>query len=264
MAESARNVVCAGARPVAVTNCLNFGSPEKPAVMWQFSRVVDGITKACEVFETPVTGGNVSFYNETEGQFIYPTPVIGMVGILRNRMPLTPHFKNEGDVVLLVGNQEQELGGSHYVTLFGPLCGPCPKIDLELEKRCHGALLQAFEEELLQSLHDCSDGGLMAAVAESCFGAYPKVVGCNLNLEGAGRPDAYLFGEAQTRYILSCKRESLKRLHEIFTSFRVPNTVLGGTGSRDLEIQSNGKNLVRLAVEELYHIWYNSISGFMG
>jgi phosphoribosylformylglycinamidine synthase II len=263
VAESARNVICAGAKPVAITNCLNFGNPEKPAVMWQFSRVVDGIANACTVFETPVTGGNVSFYNETEGQSIYPTPVIGMVGILRNRLPLTPHFKNEGDEVILVGKHCEEFGGSRYATLFGPLCGPCPELDLELEKRCHTALLQAFEEELLQSLHDCSDGGLIATVAESCFGAYPKIVGCNLNLEGAGRPDAYLFGESQTRYILSCNRESLKRLNQIFEANRVPYLSLGKTGGSNLEMDVNGSNLVRRSVEELYHIWYNSISRFM-
>lgn len=263
VAESARNVVCAGAKPVAVTNCLNFGSPEKATVMWQFSQAVDGITKACQVFETPVTGGNVSFYNETEGQSIYPTTVIGMVGILRNRLPLTPHFKNDDDAVLLVGNRSEELGGSRYVTLFGPLCGPCPQLDLDLEKRCHGALLQAFEEGLLQSLHDVSDGGLVATVAECCSGAYPNIVGCTLNLEGAGRPDAYLFGESQTRYILSCKFDSLKRLKEILDAHGVPHSGLGNTGSRNLQISMNGDLLLNLSVEELYDIWYNSISRFM-
>jgi phosphoribosylformylglycinamidine synthase len=256
-------VVCAGAKPVAVTNCLNFGNPEKPGVMWQFSQAVDGITKACQAFETPVTGGNVSFYNETEGQSIYPTPVIGMVGIIRNRSPLTPHFKQEQDEVLLVGNPGDELGGSRYASLFGPLFGPCPKLDLDLEKRCHTALLEAFEADLLQSLHDVSDGGLMATVAECCFGSYPNIVGCVLNLQGAGRPDAILFGESQTRYILSCKRESLKRLNEILDKAGVPYQNLGKTGTRNVEFSVNGNPLLRLSVEELYDIWYNSIAGFM-
>jgi phosphoribosylformylglycinamidine synthase subunit PurL len=264
VAESARNIVAAGAKPVAITNCLNFGNPEKPAVMWQFSQAVDGISKACQVFETPVTGGNVSFYNETEGESIYPTPVIGMVGILRNRSPLTPHFKQADDVVILVGNPGDELGGSRYATLFGPLCGPCPRLDLDLEKRCHGALLQAAEEDLLQSLHDVSDGGLVTTVAEACFGSYPNIVGCVLNLDGAGRPDAILFGESQTRYILSCKKASHKRLNEILNSHGVPYRELGTTGTRNMEIAVNGNPLLRLSVEELHDIWYNSIAGFMG
>ncbi len=260
VAESARNVVCAGAKPVAITNCLNFGNPEKPHIMWQFSRVVDGITKACETFGTPVTGGNVSFYNETEGQAIYPTPTIGMVGILRDAEPLTPHFKREEDIVILVGPPGEEIGGSQYATLNGPLTGPCPKLDLELEKRAHSALLQAATEELLQSLHDCSDGGLIATVAESSFGAYPFTLGCELTWEGSSRPDAFLFGETQSRYLLSCCSESLSRLQQIFEFHRIPYTVLGKTGGREVAIRMSGELFIRLSVQELYEIWYNSLT----
>ncbi|MCI0413940.1 phosphoribosylformylglycinamidine synthase subunit PurL [bacterium] len=260
VAEAARNVVCAGAKPVAITNCLNFGNPEKPHIMWQFSRVVDGIAKACETFGTPVTGGNVSFYNETEGQAIYPTPTIGMVGILRDGEPLSPHFKREEDVVVLVGPSGDEIGGSQYATLNAPLTGPCPKLDLELEKRSHRALLQAASEELLQSLHDCSDGGLIATVAESCFGAYPIKLGCELNWEGSSRPDAFLFGETQSRYLLSCRSESLSRLREIFEFHRISYFVLGKTGGREVAIRFSGDLLIRLSVQELYEIWYNSFT----
>ena len=260
VAEAARNVVCSGAKPAAITNCLNFGNPEKPHIMWQFSRVVDGISKACEVFGTPVTGGNVSFYNETEGEGIYPTPVIGMVGIMRDRPPLTPYFKQEGDPVLLVGPAGTELGGSRYATLYGRLTGPCPSIDLNLEKRAQDACLQAAEENLLQSLHDCSDGGLVTTLAESCFGAYPRTLGCDLAWEGPGRPDAFLFGETQTRYILSCRNASLARIKEIFVYHRIPYHILGKTGGRDLTISVNGETLIRLAVNELYDIWYNALA----
>lgn len=262
VAESARNVVCAGAKPVAVTNCLNFGNPEKPDILWQFSQAVDGIARACGVFETPVTGGNVSFYNETEGKGIYPTPVIGMVGILR-KTPLTPHFKKEGDVVMLVGDAGDEIGGSRYSTLFGPLTGPCPRLDLDLEKSCHDALLEAFEEELVQSLHDCSDGGLIATLAECCYGAYPSILGCELACESTGRPDGFLFGETQTRYVLSCGSGSVSRMKAILDHNGVPYRILGTTGGRDLIFTVNGRQVLHLSVEELYRIWYNSISELM-
>lgn len=262
VAEAARNVVCAGGRPVAVTNCLNFGNPEKPEIMWQFSQAVDGIAKACTVFETPVTGGNVSLYNETEGVGIYPTPVIGMVGILK-KPPLTPHFKQEGDHIFLIGNAGTELGGSRYATLNAPLTGPCPTLDLELEKQCQRALLQAFEEDLLQSLHDCSDGGLITTLAECCYGAYPMILGCALKQETSGRPDGFLFGETQTRYVLSCSADSRKRLIEIFEHHKVQYLELGRTTGRDLSFELNGKKLIQLSVEELFRIWYNSIANGM-
>jgi phosphoribosylformylglycinamidine synthase len=264
VAEAARNVVCAGAKPVAITNCLNFGNPEKPEIMWQFSRTIDGIAAACEKFGTPVTGGNVSFYNETEGEAIYPTPVIGMVGILRNQTPLTPHFKREGDLVLLIGPDGTELGGSRFATLQAPLAGPCPALDLDLEKREQDALLQAIGENLVQSLHDCSDGGLIATLAESCFGAYPLTLGCELTWEGSTRPDAFLFGETQSRYILSCRPESLSRIQEILIHFRIPFHVLGKTNGRQLSITLNGNLLIHLPVQELYNIWYNSLTNQIG
>jgi phosphoribosylformylglycinamidine synthase len=263
VAEAARNIVCAGATPAAITNCLNFGNPEKPEIMWQFSQAVDGIAKACDVFQTPVTGGNVSFYNETEGQGIYPTPVIGMVGILRNQEPITPHFKNEGDNILLIGPSGTELGGSRYATLRGPLTGPCPNLDLNLEKRQQDALLQAASEGLIQSLHDCSDGGLIATVAECCFGAYPFILGCELAWEGSSRPDAFLFGETQSRYLLSCRGESLSRLKQILEFHRVPYHFFGKTAEREVSIQIDGAPLIRLPVLEMYDIWYNSLTNLL-
>ncbi len=260
VAESARNVVCFGAKPVAVTNCLNFGNPEKPEIMWQFSQAVDGIALACNAFETPVTGGNVSLYNETEGVSIYPTPVIGMVGINKTPHVITPNFKAENDVVILIGAPTDELGGSRYSTLDSPLSGPCPQIDLHLEKQAHSALLQAAEERLIQSLHDCSDGGLIATLAESCFGAYPQMYGCSLHWEGNVRPDAFLFGESQTRYILSVRADAESRLRQILEHHKVPFSKLGKVGGRELSLEVDGKRLIQLPVEELYHIWYNSIS----
>jgi phosphoribosylformylglycinamidine synthase len=264
VAEAARNVVCSGARPAAITNCLNFGNPEKPHIMWQFSQAVDGIALACSTFETPVTGGNVSLYNETEGQAIYPTPVIGMIGLLHHQLPLTAHFKQEGHAVLMVGTPCNELGGSQYATLTAPLTGPCPRIDVDHEKRCHLALLQAFEENLLESLHDCSDGGLITTLAESCVGAYPHMSGCLLSWDGSIRPDAFLFGESQGRYVLSCRQDSIARIQSILDSHHVPFLKLGSVGGRELHFRINGRNLIRIAVDELYRIWYNSISNLLG
>ncbi|HSE42983.1 MAG TPA: phosphoribosylformylglycinamidine synthase subunit PurL [Acidobacteriota bacterium] len=260
VAESARNVVCAGGKPAAITNCLNFGNPEKPEIMWQFSQAVDGIAEACNIFQTPVTGGNVSLYNETEGVGIYPTPVIGMVGINRSQQIMTPNFKAENDLVYLIGIPTNELGGSRYSTLDAPLAGPCPNIDLNLEKRAHDALLQSIGEKLIRSLHDCSDGGLIATLAESCFGAYPQMYGCSLHWEGDVRPDAFLFGESQTRYILSAPVEAQKRLEQILEHHKIPFSKFGKVGGRELTVEVNGKKLIQLPVEELYHIWYNSIS----
>ncbi|HET6266146.1 MAG TPA: phosphoribosylformylglycinamidine synthase subunit PurL, partial [Acidobacteriota bacterium] len=263
VAEAARNVVCAGGKPSAITNCLNFGNPEKPEIMWQFSQAVDGITQACNVFGTPVTGGNVSFYNETEGQAIYPTPVIGMVGLM-HKAPLTPNFKAEGDAVLLIGNAADEIGGSRYASLEGGrLYGPCPRIDLDLEMRCQSALLQAIDEELVHSLHDCSDGGLITTIAESTFGAYPYLLGCELHWDGEGRPDGFLFGESQTRYLLSCSQNSVSRIQAVCQHHKVPCFVLGKTAGRELSFRFGKGEVIRLQVEELYRIWYNSIANLM-
>ncbi|PWT91145.1 MAG: hypothetical protein C5B54_05900 [Acidobacteria bacterium] len=186
-----------------------------------------------------------------------------MVGIIRGRDPLTPHFKNVGDIVYLVGKGGEELGGSRYATLDGPLAGPCPALDLELEKRCHDALIQAFEEGHIKSLHDCSDGGLITTLAECCFGDYPNMNGCELSWSGAARPDAFLFGESQTRYILSCRPEGVSRIEAILNQHGLPHTKLGSAGGRQIRIHVNGHELVDLSVEEIYRIWYNSISSFL-
>ncbi|HKR60065.1 MAG TPA: phosphoribosylformylglycinamidine synthase subunit PurL, partial [Pyrinomonadaceae bacterium] len=177
VAEAARNVVCVGARPIAITNCLNFASPERPEVMWAFSEVIDGMAEACNVFNTPVVSGNVSFYNETEGRGILPTPVIGMVGLVEDvRRVLQPGFKREGDLIGLLGTTADDLTISEYaLTVAGQSAteiiatGKVPTIDLQLERAIQDACLEAAEAGLLQSAHDCSDGGLAVAVAESCF-----------------------------------------------------------------------------------------------
>ncbi|MFM8395334.1 MAG: phosphoribosylformylglycinamidine synthase subunit PurL, partial [Acidobacteriota bacterium] len=172
--ESARNVVCSGARPLAVTNCLNFASPERPEVMWSFSETIDGMAEACRRLGTPVTGGNVSLYNETEGRGIDPTPVIGMLGLIEEaRHVTTQWFKNSGDLILLLGLTNADFGASELLyELTGEIRGAVPKLDLDLEMAVQQAALNAIRKGLVKSAHDCSEGGLAIALAESCFSSY--------------------------------------------------------------------------------------------
>src|SRR5581483_2645941 len=175
-AEAARNLVCSGAKPVAVTNCLNFASPERPEVMWDFSETIDGLAEACNAFGTPVTGGNVSFYNETDGKGIYPTPVIGMVGLSEGTNHIvTSGFKNAGDLVVLIGETKDDMGGSEFLShICGKIAGKLPHLDLTREKAIHSACLEAINSGLINSAHDCSDGGLAVTIAESCFSSHGR------------------------------------------------------------------------------------------
>src|SRR5215510_14925504 len=208
VAESARNVVCVGARPIAITNCLNFASPERPEVMWSFSEVVDGMAEACRAFETPVVSGNVSFYNETEGKGILPTPVIGMVGLVEDvRRVVQPGFKRQGDLIGLLGSTNDDLAMSEYaVTVAGVspeeivAMGAVPELNLEQELAVQRACLEAAEAGLLHSAHDCSDGGLAVALAESCFSSLGRdAIGAEVDLKGPLGPTALLFSESPSR-----------------------------------------------------------------
>ena len=210
VAEAARNVVCVGARPLAITNCLNFASPERPEVMWAFSEVIDGMAEACAVFNTPVVSGNVSFYNETEGRGILPTPVIGMVGLVEDvRRVVQPGFKREGDLIALLGTTADDLALSEYAVTVGEELvsdlianGGVPELDLKLEKAIQDVCLAAAEAGLLQSAHDCSDGGLAVALAESCFASLNReAIGADLNLVGTLPVSTLLFrGNAVTHH----------------------------------------------------------------
>jgi phosphoribosylformylglycinamidine synthase len=185
VAEAARNVVCSGARPLAITNCLNFASPERPEVMWAFSETIDGIAEACRALGTPVTGGNVSFYNETEGEGVYPTPVIGMLGLIEDaRHTTTQWFKEAGDVILLLGATRNDLGASELLSVVaGEASGAVPRLDLEAEKAVQKVCLEAIQAGFVRSAHDCSDGGLAVALAESCFSSYRRsAIGARIDL----------------------------------------------------------------------------------
>src|SRR5205085_7019477 len=218
IAEACRNLTVSGARPLALTNCLNFASPERPEVMWQFSEVIDGMSEACRVFETPVTGGNVSFYNGTDGRGIYPSPVIGMVGIIEDaRHVTTQWFRSDDRAIILLGESGDDLGASEYALVTrGELLGRVPALDLDLERRVQRACLKMIQAGLIESAHDCADGGLSVTLAECAFSSYRKpAVGCTINLEGELSQAALLFAETPSRIILSAPAANVEAILEM-------------------------------------------------
>lgn len=259
VAEAARNLAASGAEPIGVTNCLNFGSPEKPEIMWQFQQAVAGLRDACLAFNTPVISGNVSFYNETEGHSIPPTPVIGMVGLLEDASQhVTQWFKGEGDAVVLLGRNQEELGSSEYLAVIHhQVRGGVPWIDLEIERRLVRAVVAAAREGLLRSAHDIAEGGLAIALAECCItGETAPVLGARIEIEGGFRPDALLFGESHARMIVSVRRRHLTRLREIARREDVPISVIGEVRGQRLEIG----DLVGIDVATLRDCWRNGLT----
>jgi len=260
VAEACRNLACVGAHPLGVTNCLNFGNPEKPDIMWQFQEVIEGVSEACKVFDIPVTGGNVSFYNDTEGVSILPTPVIGIVGrIDRIDKAVSPGFKNEGDIILLVGNNKEELGGSEYLrTVHGAERGAPPSIDLEFEKRLQDFVISVIEEGMVSAAADPSEGGLAVCLAECVF-ASAADRGCSIDLEDEIRTDALLFGESQSRIILSCPPEKKDRLLAAAKSAGVPVKDIGRVKGDHINIRHRGKSVIDIPIQEAFPIWKKSI-----
>jgi phosphoribosylformylglycinamidine synthase len=263
VAESARNVVCSGATPIAATNCLNFGNPEKPHIMWQFSQVIDGMRLACEELETPITGGNVSLYNETLGEGIYPTPVIGVVGIIEDvHKAVAPSFRESGRaLVLLRGSEagdaadaEAEFGSSEYAKeILGQVWGFPPSLELEHESALQKALLKMIDEGLIESAKDCSEGGMAITLAECCFG---RGVGAQVNLSSSElAPEFVLFGEDASRILISCDPEKVGRIQEVAGKFTVSAEQIGSTISGKLEIAVDGQNAVAAEVSELKDVW---------
>jgi phosphoribosylformylglycinamidine synthase len=259
VAEAARKVACSGATPVAATNCLNFGNPEKPHIMWQFSQTIDGITKACEELEIPITGGNVSFYNETLGEGIYPTPVLGVVGILDDvhktaKMP----FASAGRTIVLlrageaadITDVESEFGSSEYAKeILGALWGYPPELDLEKEAALQKAVIEIIQHGLVDSVHDCSDGGLAVALAEKAFA---KGVGARVALSANGLPAEFvLFGEDASRIVLSCDPVIVSRIQEIAEEYGIAAEVLGETIPQRLEISIDAATVVSATISEL-------------
>jgi len=267
VAESARNVACAGGRPVACTDNMNFGNPEKPPIMQQFSDVVDGIAEACNALGTPITGGNVSLYNETLGEGIFPTPVIGMVGIIDDISKVCgAHFTTEAktsprDIILLQPKCAGELadritrfGSNEYAkSVMGSVWGLPPALDLADEKALQSLLLRLISEGLIESAHDISDGGLAVALAECCF---PLGVGAKVNVKTHKQPaELVLFGEMATRVILSARPEYTRRIEELAVESGLQAFVYGQTQADKFEITLDGKPCIQSSIAELRTGW---------
>ena len=283
VAEAARNVAASGARPMAATNCLNFGSPEKPEVMWQFSEVIDGLTVACNELGTPITGGNVSFYNETLGKSIYPTPVIGVLGILEDASRvLKIAFREEGDVIVLldgassvvaaqhaapVPGAEREFSSSEYSkTISGIVAGEPPAIDLAAEKRLQECLVSLAANGAVRSAHDVSDGGIAVTLAESCFasGVGPQhaapQLGANVKLEETQPAEYALFGERGARTIVSVASSFLARVLESARQYGVAARQIGQVIRGDaFRIEYKGSAVIDTSVAKLHHTWAHSL-----
>jgi phosphoribosylformylglycinamidine synthase II len=276
VAEAARNVACTGARPLGATNCLNFGNPERPAIMWQLTRAVDGIGTACRALGVPITGGNVSLYNETDGTAIYPTPVIGVVGLLEHASHVVRgRFQETGDVIILLGSSFRELGGSEYLKVaHGLVRGVPPTIDLDGERRLQDLLGRLASERVIRSAHDCSDGGLAVTLAECCFGT--AGIGAEVSVESAaplpGQPEdervrrddhlsraMTLFGESSSRVILSSAADHATIVLERAAAAHVPARIIGETGGNRLRIAVEGQIAVDVSVDEAERVWESAI-----
>lgn len=260
VAEAARNCAVVGATPLAVTDCLNFGNPERPAVMWEFQQAIAGIRDACLALDTPVVSGNVSFYNESGTANIPPTPTIAVVGLLDDvASAVMPWWSRDGDVVVLFGTTRDELGGSEYLaTLHGVEGGSPPWIDLGAEKRLQALLVALARDGLLRSAHDVAEGGLAVALAEGCFGG--AGLGVRVAVDPSVRLDAFLFGESHSRVVASVTRGNLPRVRERASAARVPVTVLGEVGGARLVIG----DVVDVAVEKLRQRWEDGLTSRLG
>jgi phosphoribosylformylglycinamidine synthase len=265
VAEACRNLVCSGARPLAVTDCLNFGNPMRPEIFWQFRRCVEGISEACRMFDTPVISGNVSFYNESPLGAVDPTPTIGMVGLIEDfDRYYTQWFEAEGDLICLLGENREELGGSEYLALIHNLKeGVPPELDLDLERRVHSAVLKAIQAGLINSAHDCAEGGLAIALAECCVSNPKKILGARINTVTQMRPDVLLFGESQSRILVSCNPRNLSQIEEVAKAENAPFEVLGRVEGEGLLIDVNDKRVVALGLEQIEQRWAGAIPRYM-
>lgn len=262
VAEAARNVVCGGAEPLAITNCLNFGSPEKPEIFWQLREAVRGMGDACRALGTPVTGGNVSLYNETNGQAIYPTPTVGIVGLLTNaKHHVTQGFKTAGDAVILLGETKPELGGSEYLNrVHGRDAGSPPSLDLNAEVKLQQFLLAAIRDGQVHSAHDCSEGGLAITLAESAIGGN---LGCQIKLQSELRSDVLLFAESQSRVLVTVAAESKDAFAAKAAAAGVPAQVLGTVGGEKLEVKVNDTLQINLDLADAAKAWREAIPCLM-
>jgi len=262
VAEAARNLACSGATPLAVTDNLNFGNPYKPENFWQLREAVEGVAEACRAFGTPVIGGNVSLYNESPAGVVDPTPTVAMVGLIeREEWITTQYFKAAGDVVILLGEFGDEIGGSHYLkVVHGLKAGLPPRIDFERELALQNALRELIRAGYVRSAHDCSEGGLAVAIAESCFNP-DGFLGATIDLADAGaqRLDQVLFNETQSRVVISTVPENAEAVLQLFVQRGLPAHRLGTVGSSELAITATGETL-RWPIQEIHADWYNAVA----
>lgn len=257
VSEAARNVACTGARPVAITNCLNFGNPYDPEVYWQFTEAIRGMGDACREFETPVTGGNVSFHNESKKFAVYPTPTIGMLGVMDDvSKVMSSNFKNVGDTIFVLGNDKRELGGSEYLKHYADkVTGKSPSIDLKFEKELINCILDLIDNQVINSAHDISEGGLAIALAEKSISS--NGIGCEINLEKADV--GALFSESQSRIIISISDDKIDELNLIAQKYNIPLNKIGTTTKETFTIN----NYLASNYSELKNVYENAISNIM-
>jgi phosphoribosylformylglycinamidine synthase subunit PurL len=270
VAEAARNVACAGGVPIGATNCLNFGNPQRPEIMWQLVESIEGIADACRALDVPITGGNVSLYNETDGKAIYPTATIGVVGLIEDAShALSRTFKAQGDAIVLLGDSFSELGGSEYLkVVHGLVCGVPPALDLDRERALIGFLTTAAARGLLKSAHDCSDGGLAVTLAECAF----DTGGIGLDVDvpsasaagdpGAPAVPATLFGESASRVVVSVARGHRAALLQLAAEHGVPAAEIGTTGGARIRIAVSGAQAIDCGVDEAEAAWSTALAGY--
>ncbi len=261
VAESARNVVCTGGIPLAITNCLNFGNPYKPEVYWLFKEAIEGMGEACRFFETPVTGGNVSFYNESPDTAVYPTPTIGMVGLIESLENITTaDFKDVNDLIYLLGNDYEELGGSEYLkVVFDLVEGDAPKLDLQTEKDLQTAILNLIGKGFVKSAHDISEGGIITSIAESCIINEEKPLGAEVTIPIKTRIDFSLFSESQSRVIISVSPDLKEEFEDEISKSKIPYQLIGKVGGNDLIVNQK----ISINKEKLKDLYYKSIPSRM-
>ncbi len=259
VAEAARNIACSGGIGSAITNCLNFGNPYDPEIYYCFAEAVAGMGEACREFETPVTGGNVSFYNEDPEHAVFPSPVIGMIGIVEDIKHITTSwFKDKGDDIYLLGETKDELGASEYLSIIhGKKQGQIPELDLTTEHNLHRTINKLITSGLIKSAHDCSDGGLGVAIAESCIGERERMIGADITLNIASlRTDSLLFGESASRIVISCPKGKSAEIVKIATEFKTPIASIGTVGGDSL----NFNDLVSISLEKLEDAFYETLT----
>jgi len=262
VAESARNVACAGGKGIAITNCLNFGNPYNPEIYYGFSEAVAGMGEACRALETPVTGGNVSFYNEDPHRAVYPTPVIGMIGLIEDTDHITTSsFKDQGDEIYLLGTNKNELGASEYLSeIHGLKQGAVPELDMTFERNLQDALLAMIRAALVKSAHDCSEGGLAVALAECAIGDREHMIGAKIDIAPGGlRTDALLFGETASRIVISTAPGKQDEITKIAGQYMIPCAKIGQVGGTRLSIN----DFIFLPLTDMEPAYYDALTAKM-